>query len=113
DADRALHPVRPGRGSGSREANREALAWLCGHRTLIETRQMAHMPPLRVEERYAQVALGAQAHAQFVAREPLAHTRRVMTEVAADHVLTGRADHIPLEVVGDSVSGPEGQGPRP
>src|SRR5262249_24460261 len=46
-------------------------------------------------------------------REPLAHTGRVVTEVAAHHVLAGRADHVPLDVVGDPVPEPERQGAHP
>jgi hypothetical protein len=45
--------------------------------------------------------------------EPLAHTSRVVTEVAAHHILAGRADHVPLDVVDDPVAEPEGQGARP
>ena len=38
-----------------------------------------------------------------------------MAQVSANHVLAGRPDHIPLDVVGDSVSKPKGQraSPRP
>ena len=70
------------------------------------------MPPPRVAQRHAQVALDAPVHEQPVRRELLAHPRRVVTEVAAHHVLAGRVGHVPLDVVGDVVSEPERQGAR-
>jgi hypothetical protein len=108
-----LQPFEFGRCTGGEDAKDKQLAWLGRHRPLIENRQVAEMPSLRVNERHAQVALDAPAHAQLVSREPLAHTSRVVTKVAAHHVLARRAGHVPLNVVGDSVLGPERQGARP
>jgi len=43
----------------------------------------------------------------------LAHTVRVVTQVAAHHLLARRAGHVPLDVVGDPVPAPVRQAARP
>ena len=68
---------------------------------------------MRVTERHAQVALDAPLHDRPVVGEPVANAGRVVTQVAAHHVLAGGADHVPLDVVGDPVPAPERQAARP
>jgi hypothetical protein len=69
--------------------------------------------PLRVTERHAQIALDAPFHQRPVVGEPVTNAGRVVTQVAAHHLLAGGADHIPLDVVGDPVLAPERQGAHP
>ena len=46
-------------------------------------------------------------------RQQLALGSKTSEATRAHHVLAGRADHVPLDVVGDPVPEPERQGARP
>src|SRR5262249_28934698 len=55
----------------------------------------------------------SQLDHESVFRKVLPYPRGMVAQVAVDHVFTGRARERPLEILGDIVSGPEGDGAGP
>ena len=65
---------------------------------------------MRVEQRHAEVALDAQLHQGGVEGKSLLYSGGMVAQVASNHVLAGRAGHVPLGVVDDPVAEPVRQG---
>ena len=95
------------------DAKNEQLARLLRHRTVVEDGEMAENLAFRIAQRHSQVTFDSPLDQESVFGKVLPYPRGMVAQFAVDHVFTGRARERPLEILGDAVSGPEGDGAGP
>ena len=71
---------------------------------------MAENLAFGIAQRHSQVTSDAPLDQESVFWKVLLYARGMVAQFAVDHVFTGRARERPLEILGDTLSGPKGDG---